>query len=85
MSEAQCAEAIEAGRAVVRSLPGNVLLLGPLDRDLAGYEGQWETFAWTAVLKTPRTSGRRRSACPAFGWATGSRPEYGGEARAGSS
>lgn len=30
MSEAQCAQAIEAGRGVVRALPGNALLLGEM-------------------------------------------------------
>jgi hypothetical protein len=39
------------GLALKREGVGNVLLL---DRNPAGYEGPWETFARMAVLRTPK-------------------------------
>jgi cation diffusion facilitator CzcD-associated flavoprotein CzcO len=65
------------GLALKREGVGNVVLL---DRNLAGYEGPWETFARMEVLRTPKTLVGAELGIPSLSVKCWFEAVYGGEA-----
>ena len=68
---------LSIGLALKREGVGNVLLL---DRNPAGYEGPWETFARMAVLRTPKTVVGTELGIPSLSVRAWFKARYGAEA-----